>query len=669
MQVATSNPHTETLGNSSNLFDSDIFPERMDTAIRLAQASLLKRQNPSGYWAGELRADASVPAGYIPLMVFMRGEFDPQRAKRIVNSVKAQQNPDGSWSSHYAGPGDLNVSIQTYFGLKLAGVSGQEPFMQRGRDFILSQDGIRKSSVFTKIWLALFGQYDWSGTPSLPPEIIFLPGWFYLNIYEFASWSRETLMALSLVLTLKPVCPIPAESGVDELYLEPKEARVYRMGKIERLFSWRSFFLLADRLFKLWERLPAQPGRKRAMQRVVDWIVEHQETDGSWGGILLPWIYSLYALKSFGFGLDHPVIQKGLDGFEDFIIEDQSGFGFQPATSPVWDTAWNLIALRDSGLAADHPALVKAAGWLVGKEIRKAGDWRVKNPEQSPGGWSFEFANDWYPDMDDSAVVPRALIGVRLPDPQEQSKSQAIQRALEWVLSMQSKDGGWGAFDRDNDKQILTQVPFADFMSPLDPTCADVTAHVMEMLVGLNQGQAALKRAVEFLKVTQEADGAWYGRWGVNYVYGTGLSLAGLAAAGEDLRQPFIQRAIAWLISHQNPDGGWGETCQTYEDPGLRGIGPSTASQTAWSLIGLIKAGETASSAVQAGIDYLLRTQAADGAWVEEYYTGAGFPKVFYLRYDFYRLCFPLIALALYRNHLSSPTDPFLSTDVKSAIL
>ncbi len=255
----------------------------------------------------------------------------------------------------------------------------------------------------------------------------------------------------------------------------------------------------------------------------MDWIVEHQETDGSWGGILLPWIYSLYALKSFGFGPEHPVIQHGMNGFEDFIIEDETDFRFQPATSPVWDTAWNLIALRESGLAADHPALVKAAGWLVGKEIRKAGDWRVKNPDTEPGGWSFEFVNDWYPDLDDSSVVPRALLGVQLPFLEEQAKAQAIQRALKWVLSMQSKDGGWGAFDRDNNKQVLTHVPFADFMSPLDPTCADVTAHVMEMLVGLNQGKAALRRAVAFLKATQEPDGAWYGRWGVNYIYGTGL--------------------------------------------------------------------------------------------------------------------------------------------------
>jgi len=656
MQVASTNPHMDTSESSPAFAGPAASPEQIATAIRLAQQSLLKRQNPAGYWAGELRADASVPAGYIPLMVFMRGEVDPERAHKIVNSVKAQQNPDGSWSSHYAGPGDLNVSIQAYFGLKLAGVPAQEPFMQLGRDFILSQGGISRANVFTKIWLALFGQYDWMGTPSVPPEIIFLPNWFYLNIYEFASWSRETLMALSVVLTLKPVCLTSPEAGVGELYLEPVAARNFRLGKIERLLSWRSFFLLADRLFKLWERLPSPPGRKRALQRVVDWIMEHQETDGSWGGILLPWIYSLYALKSFGFGLEHPVIQHGLNGFEDFIIEDETDFRFQPATSPVWDTAWNLIALRDSGLAADHPALVKAAGWLVGKEIRKAGDWRVKNPDTEPGGWSFEFVNDWYPDLDDSAVVPRALLGVQLPFLEEQAKAQAIQRALKWVLSMQSQDGGWGAFDRDNNKQVLTHVPFADFMSPLDPTCADVTAHVMEMLVGLNQGKAALRRAVAFLKANQEPDGAWYGRWGVNYVYGTGLALAGLVAAGENSQQSFIQRAIAWLVSHQNPDGGWGETCQTYEDPGLRGKGPSTASQTAWALIGLIRAGVESSPSVQAGVNYLLRTQSADGTWLEDYYTGAGFPKVFYLRYDFYRLCFPLIVLALYQKNQSRPT-------------
>jgi squalene-hopene/tetraprenyl-beta-curcumene cyclase len=650
MQVASINPHTDSIESSPDFAGPEMSPEILESVICIAQQALLNRQKPAGYWAGELRADASVPAGYVPLMVFMRGEVDPERARKIVNSVKAQQNPDGSWSSHYAGPGDLNVSIQAYFGLKLAGVSAREPYMQLGRDFILSQGGVRQANVFTKIWLALFGQFDWKGTPSVPPEIIFLPNWFYLNIYEFASWSRETLMALSVVLTLRPVCPIPPELGVDELYLEPKEARVYRLGKIERLLSWRSFFLLADRLFKLWERLPLKPGRKRALQRVVDWIVEHQETDGSWGGILLPWIYSLYALKSFGLGLEHPVIQRGLDGFEDFIIENETDFRFQPATSPVWDTAWNLIALRESGLAADHPALVQAAGWLVGKEIRKAGDWRVKNPETEPGGWSFEFVNDWYPDLDDSAVVPRALLGVQLPEQAEQAKAQAIQRALHWVLSMQSKDGGWGAFDRDNDKQVLTHVPFADFMSPLDPTCADVTAHVMEMLVGLNQGQSALRRAIAFLKAIQEPDGAWYGRWGVNYVYGTGLSLAGLAAAGEDPQRPYIQRAIAWLVAHQNPDGGWGETCQTYEDPGLRGKGPSTASQTAWALIGLIKAGMASSPCVQVGINYLLRIQDSDGTWSEDYYTGAGFPKVFYLRYDFYRLCFPLIALALYQK-------------------
>jgi len=652
MRSATIGPQ---VGASNSTGAGDVparSPAALNEAIRAAQQALLTRQNPAGYWAGELRADASVPAGYIPLMVFMLGAVAPERARKIVHSVTSQQNPDGSWSSYYGGAGDLNVSIQAYFGLKLAGVSAQQSFMQSGRDFILSKGGIQQANVFTKIWLALFGQYDWRGVPCVPPEIIFLPKWFYLNIYEFASWSRETLMALSIVRTLAPVCPIPPTAGVAELYIEPQGTDFYQARKIEPRLSWRALFVMVDHLLKLKERLPFQPGRKRALQRVVDWIVEHQEEDGSWGGILLPWIFSLFALKSFGYGLEHPAIQRGLEGFEDFIIEDETTFRFQPATSPVWDTAWSLIALRESGLASDNPALVQAAVWLLSKEIRQAGDWRVKNPQVEAGGWSFEFANDWYPDLDDSAVAPRALLGVQLPTQTEQAKTQAIQRAMAWVLNMQSKDGGWGAFDRDNDKQILSHVLFADFMSPLDPTCADVTGHVMEMLAGFNHNQGALQRAVAYLRATQEVDGAWYGRWGVNYIYGTGLALAGLAAVGEDAQQPYIQRAIAWLISRQNPDGGWGETCQTYENPALRGQGPSTASQTAWALIGLVRASAWRSSSVEAGIHYLLTTQASDGAWLEMDYTGAGFPKLFYLRYDYYRLYFPLIALSLYQQRI-----------------
>jgi squalene-hopene/tetraprenyl-beta-curcumene cyclase len=301
-------------------------------------------------------------------------------------------------------------------------------------------------------------------------------------------------------------------------------------------------------------------------------------------------------------------------------------------------------------LEADHPALQRAAQWLLRQEIRRGGDWQIKNPDTRPGGWAFEFKNEWYPDLDDSAVVPRALEITSLSEEGEKSKSEAIDRALRWVVDMQSKDGGWAAFDRDNDKQLLNEVPFADFMSPLDPTCPDVTAHVIELLSEHSGERPALERGLAYIKSAQESDGAWYGRWGVNYLYGTGLVLASLRAAGEDPCQGYIQQAVAWLVSHQNPDGGWGETCLTYQDPSQRGHGPSTASQTAWALTGLIAANELSNPAVRRGIEYLISTQQPDGGWVEEFYTGTGFPRVFYLRYDLYRIYFPLISLARYRS-------------------
>lgn len=642
-QDAVSDRHT---GVSTDIDRADA----LASAIGRTSQYLLQSQNPAGYWMGELAADASVSAGYIPLMYFMTGQVDPVREQKVVAYVQSQQNSDGSWSSYYGGPGDLNVSIQVYFAMKLAGVPAGAPWMELARQFILSCGGVIGSTVFTRVWLALFGQFEWRGTPSIPPEVICFPNWFYFNIYEFASWSRATIMALSVVLTLRPVCPIPLGHGVEELYLEAPEQRDYSMGKIERLFSWRSFFLLADRLFKGWGRLAHPPGRKAALRKVEQWIVAHQEDDGSWGGIMLPWIYSLYALKSLGYSLDHPVIARGLKGLEDFIIEDELTLRLQPAVSPVWDTAWSVLALHEAGLSANHQALQRAGAWLLGQEIRNPGDWQIKNPGTEPGCWAFEFKNDWYPDLDDSAVVPRALMSVQFSSEQVKACKEAVKRSLGWVLDMQSRDGGWAAFDRDNDRQFLSYAPFADFISPLDPTCADVTAHVVEFLAEVDPVGRPLQRAVAYLQQTQEQDGAWYGRWGVNYLYGTGMALVGLRAAGLDPTLSYIQQAAEWLAGRQNPDGGWGESCDTYVDPVQRGIGPSTASQTAWALLGLIAAGWVASPAVSRGVEYLLRTQSADGTWSEPYNTGSGFPRVFYLRYDLYRIYFPLLALARYQN-------------------
>lgn len=618
-------------------------------AIKRAQDYLLRVQSREGYWVGELEADVSVTVGYIPLMYFMTGRVDPERQQKVVNYVKGKQRPDGSWSTYYGGPGDLSVTIQAYFALKLAGVSPREPFMQRAREFVLSHGGISKANVFTKIWLALFGQFDWRGTPSIPPEIIFLPNWFYFNIYEFASWSRATIVALMVVLTKKPVYRIPEFAQVSELYLEPEGHRDYCLGKYEKVFSWRSFFLLLDRFFKAYEKLPFKPGRGLALRKAEKWIVEHQEADGSWGGIMLPWVYSLFALKSLGYPLDHPVIARGLQGLEGFIIEDDATLRLQPAVSPVWDTAWAILALSESGLASDDPALIKGARWLLREEIRNGGDWQVKNRRVEPGCWAFEFENDLYPDIDDTAVVPRALLKVRLPGAEENDKAGAIKRGLHWVVSMQSSNGGWAAFDRNNNKKILAHIPFADFMTPLDPTSPDVTAHVIELLAELDKDSASLRKALDYLRREQRTDGAWYGRWGVNYIYGTGLVLASLRAAGEDMRQNYVRQAVSWLKSCQNQDGGWSETCHTYEDPLCPGVAPSTPSQTAWALLGLIAAGELGDFAVKRGINYLLNSQKEDGSWQEDAYTGTGFPKAFYLRYDLYRVYFPLLALARYK--------------------
>lgn len=623
----------------------------VEKAINRTREYLLKHQNPQGYWQGELEADASVSAGYIPLMHFMDLPVPPQRVRKIVNTVMMKQNSDGSWSAYYNGPGDVSVTSQVYFALKLAGVSVEDEYMRRARDFVIKNGGVMKANLITKIWLALFGEFDWKGIPTVPPEMIFLPSWFYFNIYECSSWARATIMALAILSTEKPVCKIPDHAHVSELYAEPEKDRDYSVGKSPRLICWETFFLATDRILKLYQKLPIKPLRGLALKKTLDWVIGHQEKDGSWGGIMLPWVYSLFALKCLGHATDHPVVKKGIEGLEGFIVEDENTFLLEPAVSPVWDTAWAILALHESGLASDHTALTKAAGWLLNQEIRTKGDWKVNNPHTQAGCWAFEFENQYYPDIDDTSIVPRALNAVKLPTREEETaKYQAIQRGVSWVISMQGDNGGWAAFDLNNNRRMLTHIPFSDFMTPLDPVSPDVTSHVIELLSQYTgRYQKAGERGLDYLKRSQEKDGAWYGRWGVNYIYGTGLVLPSLKAAGVDMKQEYIQAAVRWLKDHQNTDGGWGETCHSYDDPAYRGRGQSTASQTAWAIIGLLAADEVSSTEVQRGIDYLLRTQQDDGVWAEEAFTGTGFPKAFYLRYELYKIYFPLIALARYK--------------------
>jgi squalene-hopene/tetraprenyl-beta-curcumene cyclase len=621
------------------------------SAIRNAQNALLRRQHPDGYWVGTLEADASVGAGYLPLLFFLTGRIPDRQAGGIVNHIFSCQLPDGSWASYYGGPGDLSVSVQTYFALKLAGSRPETPQMRAARAFIHRSGGVQAVNTITRIWLALFGQVSWDSVPTVPPELILLPGWLPVNIYEFASWSRATIVAIMAIIALRPVCPVPVSAALEDIAVNGSggpAARLRRWGP----FTWEAVFLHLDRLFKAWERLAFKPLRRTALQRVEEWILSRQEQDGGWGGILLPWVYSLIALKSLGRSAEDPAIRRGIRGLEDFFVEREGGLLLQPAVSPVWDTAWSVIALRESGLPADHPALRNAARWLLGQEIRHRGDWAVKNPRVNPGCWAFEFVNKNYPDLDDTAVVPRALLRVRLEGGEESRKQEAIRRAAAWIRAMQGRDGGWAAFDRDNDRPILAHVPYGDFMTPLDPASPDVTAHVIEFLSELGGGGQAVAEGLRFLRRRQEPNGAWFGRWGVNYLYGTGLSLAAFQVAGERMEQGYIRKAAGWLEACQNPDGGWGESCITYDDPGLRGRGASTASQTAWALLGLSSAAATEQDRLSAerplarGVEYLLKTQDGDGEWQEREYTGTGFPRAFYLRYDLYRLYFPLLALA-----------------------
>jgi squalene-hopene/tetraprenyl-beta-curcumene cyclase len=640
-------------GKEAHMLETNLIntARTLEDAIERARQHLMNAQNLEGYWVGELEADASVSAGYIPLMFYITGKVDPVKQAKVIKYVRSKQRDDGSWSTYYGGPGDLSVTVQVYFALKLAGISAQEPYMQKAKDFVLSRGGVMKTNTITRIWLAVFGQFDYRGTPSIPPALVLFPNWFYFNIYEFASWSRETIMALMIVLNSQPVCAVPESARISELYVEPEGERRFRPAEGGRFLSWRRAFLMADNLIKIAEKSPWKPFRSMSMRKIERWVVQHQEVDGSWGGIMLPWVYSLIALKSLGYALDHPVVAKALKGLDVFIVEDDETLRLQPAVSPIWDTAWASLALCESGLSADHPTLTKACNWLLDQEIRVAGDWKIKNPGTQPAGWAFEFDNDLYPDIDDTAVVARALLNLKLDQQDETRKLAAAKRGLQWVKEMQDSDGGWAAFDRDNNKQILAYIPYADFITPLDPTSPDVTAHAIELISHLDPHCAELKRALEYLKRVQELDGSWYGRWGVNYIYGTGLVLVSLQSAGEDMHQQYVGKAVKWLIDRQNDDGGWGESCETYDDPGAARENPSTASQTAWALMGLIAAGQQSGPNVARGVSYLLGIQNRDGSWTEDAYTGTGFPKAFYLRYDLYRIYFPLLVLSQYRSY------------------
>jgi len=624
---------------------------RFEAAIRRSQNWFLSQQHGDGFWHAPLEANVSMDAQYIFFNRFMerhRGSIDHRIAERIL----ASQSPDGSWPLYHGGPGHVSNTIEAYFALKLAGYPANESALRCAREFILAHGGLAGAGVFTRTFLAYFGQFPWWGIPAMPVELVLLPSWFPINIYAMSSWARGTVVPLTVLMAKRPSIHLDSERGVGELWTAPPTARDLAFPSSPEWISWRNFFLAADRVLKLLGHSEWKPLRARALERAEKWILSHQDVNGGWGGIQPAMINSVMALRALGYRDDHPAVAKGTAAMDDFLIEHDQHLFFQPCVSPTWDTALASKALLDSGLSSEHPALVRAADWLISNQIFRLGDWSVYNPNLEAGGWAFEFANDWYPDVDDSAVILMVLKQVRVGD--DKRRDRAIAYGLNWVLGMQSRDGGWGAFDTDNDTALLNKIPFADMDAMIDPPTEDLTGRLLELMgtYGFDGAFRRARRAREFLLRTQRPDGAWWGRWGVNFIYGTWSALSGLRAIGEDLEAPHIRRAVAWLKAQQHRDGSWGESLRSYDDESWAGRGDPTPSQTAWAVLGLLAGESGVSDEVMKGVDYLVETQRSDGEWDEVPFTGTGFPRHFCLRYHMYRNYFPLMALGRFRARL-----------------
>jgi len=603
----------------------------------------LRTQHDAGYWWAELTADTTLESDYILLQLWLHPPVDgvwnpPTRAliDKAVESIVERQLPDGGFNIFPQGPTDLSATVKAYFSLKVAGVAYDDPHLSKARERILAMGGIQSANSYVKINLSLFDLYPREDCPAIPPEIMLL-GKF---IYQMSSWTRAIVIPLSIVHSMNPRRPVPAGFNLRELFLAGGHPE---FAPSRESFTWRNVFLKIDKVLKFWEKHGSKSIRMRAIGKAKDWMLERTRYTDGLAAIYPPMMYVIMALDLLGYAPDHPDRVEAQKQFDNLMVNDGGRFFFQPCVSVVWDAAIAAFALGE-GPEPPREALTRCADWLLTMEVRRKGDWAVKRPNVEPSGWYFEFANEFYPDIDDTAMVLLAL--ARSQATRTADQKAAEQRAIQWLLAMQSKDGGWAAFDVDNNWRPLSFVPFADHNAMLDPTCPDITGRVLEALCanGYDQSHPAVRKAIDYLVKNQEEDGSWYGRWGVDYVYGTFLALRGLQAAGVSDREAYVQRALEWVRANQNFDGGWGESCESYKLGAYVNAG-STPSQTAWAILALLAGGDTTSTSLHDGLDYLVRTQNPDGTWDEELATGTGFPQVFYLCYHLYRNSFPLMAL------------------------
>ncbi len=630
------------------------FAERLDRAVARGRDYLLSLQHQEGYWLGELEADTTLESDYI-FFLHLVGRAEPDRLRKLANYIRARQLPDGGWSIYPDGPSELNATVKGWVALRLAGDAPDSPHLARAARCVRDLGGLERTNSFTRFYLALAGVIGWDMVPAIVPELMLLPSWFPINLYEASSWTRGIVVPLMILWARKPLWRLPVPLDIEPLFRNPSQRRAALEWGAKPI-SWRNVFLAVDRALKWRERFPRKLLRRRALEAAERWMREHLERSDGLAAIFPGIVNSIFALMAMGQGPEDPLTAREMKHLAEFEIAEGDTIRLQPCLSPLWDTCIAMVSLEEAGLGSNHPAILRAADWILNRQVLGPGDWQEK-AKAAPGGWAFEFRNDFYPDVDDTAFVLMALRRVAHPD--SDRLQHAIRRGLAWLVGMQNRNGGWGAFDKDNERRLLTQTPFADHNAMIDPATADVTARVLECLglMGWPKTHEVIQRAYRFLQNDQTQEGAWYGRWGVNYVYGTSGVLRAFEAAGLAAGNP-SRRGAEWLRSVQNPDGGFGESPASYDDPSLKGRGPSTASQTAWGLIGLLAAGATEDAATVRAAEYLLETQTSEGGWEEQQFTGTGFPSVFYLRYHLYRNSFPVYALARYRNRIAGTILP-----------